>query len=407
MLTNGDKMDKDYARVILSSWLQGEHTEDADIISVAEFPDQFKAIAKDIKNGLPLDVLVKAHGTKQISEIITSYRPAVYKAVVANLLKAEMLRTIPANANPNDLIQHAEKFTRHWQDRADPMDIATDYWAELSDRMQRESVHTGIALLDNKTDGIRPGGLTIIGARPSVGKSAFTLQVAVNVAKKGKKVLFIPLEMTGAEIVDRIVLRFGKAITPHAIRTGRMTDTERNSVNDVLEQLYALKDKFKVYEGVRQIEQIRALIEDERPDLVVIDQLSQVQTNDERTTIRERYVEITRELKAIAIKQKTAIWLPCQMNRESSKTGAVTMDYLKESGSIEEDADVVIILSNVKDDEGKHALTESGRVVKIEIAKNRQGEAGEDKLEFIGQRFLFRNLEQVDGFEEVITNVPF
>lgn len=400
-------MKEEHGRIILSSWIRGEHLDDVKLIPVKSFPTPLDAIAKDVRGGHDLEDLIKRHGPRLIADLIADYYPTIYRTIMMTLLKGEMMRTIPTDASPSELKTHAEKFERYWSEPIKPMDVAVDYWDELAERKKRETVHTGIAILDRKTDGVRPGGLTIVGARPSVGKSAFALQVAVNVAKKGKKVLFLPLEMTASEIIDRIVLRFGKGIEARSVRTGKMTSEEQSAVSEVIEQVYQMRDRFKIYEGARQMSQIRSLIEDEEPDLIVIDQLSQIRTDDDSQTIRERYVEITRSLKAIALETKTAVWLPVQMNRESSKTGATTIDYLKESGSIEEDADVVLILSNEKDEQGRNAMTEAGRVVKIELAKNRQGETGEDLLEFIGPRFTFRNLETMDGFIPSEEDVPF
>lgn len=399
-------MTEEQGRIVLASWIHGESLEDVDLIPVGDFPSPLDRIATDIRRKTSLADLIKRHGAKMVADVMGDYYPSLYRATMTTLLQAEMIRTIPSHPTPAELKTHADKYERYWTEPVKAMDVAVEYWEELAERQKRETVSTGISLIDTKADGVRPGGLTIIGARPSVGKSAFAIQVAVNVAKKGKKVLFLPLEMTASEIIDRIVLRFGSGVEARSIRTGRMTEDEQRTVSEIVDQVYHMKDNFKVYEGVRILSQIKSLIEDEKPDLIVIDQLSQIQTDDDKPSIRERYVEITRTLKAIALETKTAIWLPVQMNRESSKTGATTIDYLKESGSIEEDADMVIILSNEKDEYGRNAMTPSGRVVKIELAKNRQGECGADRLEFIGQRFLFRNLE-MDGFTQSYNEVPF
>lgn len=389
---------EDRARIVLASWIHGDAYEDIKVIPANIFPNPYDKIAKDLRKGSNEVDLIRAHGVRLVTGILSEYMPTVYKAIVSEILQTEMYRTIPENATPKQLAEHAAKFARYWQDAPKAVNIAEAYWDELAERQNREAVSTGIVLVDNLTDGIRPGSLTIVGARPSVGKSAFTLQVALNVARKRKKVLFLPLEMTAAETVDRIVLRFGEGLTYSDLRSGQLDEAKRESVNIWIDYLYDLREYFKIYEGVRDLERIRALIEDEKPDLVIIDQLSQIQTNDERATIRERYVEVTRELKALALSEKTSIWLPVQMNRESSKSGTVSIDYLKESGSIEEDADIVLLLSNEKDEEGNPMRTETGRMVKLEVAKNRQGRCGSERLEFIGPRFTFRSVyEDKDG----------
>lgn len=390
---------EDRARIVLASWIHGDAYEDIKVIPANIFPDPYDKIAKDLRKGSNEVDLIRAHGVRLVTGILGEYMPTVYKAIVSEILQTEMYRTIPENATPKQLAEHAAKFARYWQDAPKAVNIAEAYWDELAERQNSEAVGTGIVLVDNLTDGIRPGSLTIVGARPSVGKSAFTLQVAVNVARKKKdKVLFLPLEMTAAETVDRIMLRYGTDLDYSDLRSGKLSEDKRRAVNTVIDYLYDIRDYFKIYEGVRDLERIRALIEDEKPDLVVIDQLSQIQAGDERATIRERYVQVTRELKALALSEKTSIWLPVQMNRESSKSGTVSIDYLKESGSIEEDADIVLLLSNEKDEEGNPMRTETGRMVKLEVAKNRQGRCGSERLEFIGPRFTFRSVyEDKDG----------
>ena len=222
-------------------------------------------------------------------------------------------------------------------------------------------------------------------------------------AQKGNKVLFLPLEMSAAETVDRIVMRYSKhGLTYSDLRRGSPEGDRWTSVNETVDIIYRLRENFIVYENVREIDAIEELVSREKPDLIVIDQLSQIRTGNEYRTVREQYVEVTRRLKAMALKEDVAVWLPCQMNRESSKTGAVSIDYLKESGSIEEDADIVLILSNKKDEDGNYVTSMDGREVTLEIAKNRQGRCGRESLTFIGPRFTFRSHEKTpDGFEPV------
>lgn len=391
MFSNND------AQVIISTWLKGEHLEDIKLIPVDNFPTPYDLMAKHIRNnGNDLDKLYKTFKAKDVVEVLRENTSGAYGLAVHSVLKNEMQRTIPSNPSPEELINHATKYQRYWVEKPKPADLTSKYVDALEKRTKEEQILTGVIELDKLTYGIHKGQLTIVGARPSVGKSAFTLQVAFDVARKGGKVLFLPLEMSAEETVDRIVLRFGQGLDQEMLRTGKLEEKQRNEVFKVLDKIYEMKDRFSVYENVRELEAIKILIQEEKPDLVVIDQLSQIRNGDDFKTIREKYVEITRTLKAIALEEDVAIWLPCQMNRESSKSNLTSIDYLKESGSIEEDADIVIILSNVKDEEGNYKKDEKGRFVRMEIAKNRQGACGIDELYFVGTRFWFQN--QVKGF---------
>lgn len=398
------QLSEDTAKIIIASWLQGEHAEDVRLVPVGLFPSPYMEIAKDIRGGLDTGGLVKRHGAKLITDTVTSYSPVLYRNAVREVLTAEMHRTLPDGANPEQVKAHAEKFARYWAEPPKPSDLTVGYFDTLAKRKEQEPIDSGIPALDDYTNGIYPGQLTIVAARPGTGKSAFCLQVAYKVASKGRKVLFLPLEMSAAETVDRIVMRF--ADVPYKdLRSGRLSTEQIREVSAVIDNIDAMNDRFRVYENVRHISAIEELIRQEHPDLIVIDQLSQIQTDGAPTT-RERYIEITRRLKAIALAEDVAIWLPCQMNRESSKTGAVSMDYLKESGSIEEDADIVVILTNQKDDNGKFKTDGAGRLVTMEIAKNRQGISGEKQtLSFVASRFTFRS--HVSGFVETDGEPPF
>lgn len=393
------------ARTVISMWLHGEHLEDVKLLPAGNFPAPLDKIAVDVRKGKQIGEIMKKHGTKFVAELLGEYYPAIYETHLHGMLQREMMKTLPVDATPEELAKHAKKYQRYWMRRPKPVELAEVYLNELHDRSLQDPIHTGIAMYDQRTGGIHKGRLTIIGARPSVGKSAFTLQVAFDVARRGSKVLFFPLEMSAGETVDRIVARFGTGLTSSALRSGKLDDVQMDSVTSVLDTLYKMRDCFKVYEGTRDLQVIKSIISEEHPDLVVIDQLSQIHNGKDYKTIREQYVDITRTLKAMALQDDVAIWLPCQMNREASKSSSYSIDYIKESGSIEEDADEVIILSKIKDDNGDYKTDETGQYIRIELAKNRMGPCGEEELLFNGPRFRFVSL--VKGFEPDNTKVPF
>lgn len=386
-------------RIILASWFHGEHLEDVSVIPVENFTDDYWRLAKIVRqHGTDLKRLYEAATPSVIAGVLRDYSPELYGVAIQSTMQEEMWRKLPEGATASELLDHAKKYHRNWMERPKAADLVTRYLDELGKRETQEVINTGIGIIDKRTYGIHKGQLTVVGARPSVGKSAFTLQVAFNVARKGNKVLFLPLEMTAEEITERIVLRYGKDLTSDELRTGALNADQMQSVNNVLDEIEKLRNNFKVVEGVRNLDLIHSLIHDERPDLIVIDQLSQIKTNDERASIRERFVEITRTLKAVALEEECAIWLPCQLNRDSTKGDYVTLDNLKESGSIEEDADIVVLLYNTTDAAGNSVSPTGARYVAVDIQKNRQGALGQERLEFNSARFLFKNIVNVEGF---------
>lgn len=379
------------SRIILASWLHGEHLEDVNVISFDNFSDDYVDMANMIrKYGVDYKRLYEKFKPSRVSDVMSDYAPTLYQVAVQEVIKDQMMKRLPADPTPEQLMEYARKFQRNWMSMPKATDLASSYLDELGDRQKQKQIQTGIAVLDKLTYGIHKGQLTVIGARPSVGKSAFTLQVAYNVARKGNKVLFMPLEMTANELMDRLVLRFGSGLTSEVLRKGVPDAEQMGKINEVIDAVDKLGDNFKVFENVRDLDLIAQVIENEKPDLVVIDQLSQIKIPNAKSTIRERYVEVTRSLKALALEEDVAIWLPCQMNRNSSKNDIVTLDNLKESGSIEEDADVAILLSNTELN-GSNVNENNERYVNVDVAKNRQGACGNEILTFNGPRFLFKS----------------
>lgn len=382
--------------IILASWLHNEHLEDVDVIPVGNFTDEYWDMAKTIKQyGADLKRIYERLSPSFVSKVLREYSPELYGWAIESAMQEEMHKGIPQDASPTELAEYVRRFTRSWQERPKSTDLVASYLDELGERSKMKQINTGIAVVDRLTYGIHKGQLTVVGARPSVGKSAFTLQVAFDVARKGHKVIFLPLEMTANEITDRLVMRFGNGVSNKALRSGILDVDQMNAVNDVLEAIDGMKN-FQIIEKVRDLDLIRQVIHDEKPDLVVIDQLSQIKVENDRLQIRERFVEVTRSLKAIALEEDVPIWLPCQVNRGGKESDRITMEHLKESGSIEEDADIVILLSNVQNSNGDYTDVNGNRYVLVDVAKNRQGGLGDEVVAFDCPRFWFKN--RLEGF---------
>ena len=117
--------------------------------------------------------------------------------------------------------------------------------------------------------------------------------------------------------------------------------------------------------------------------------------------VRSRFSYMTSNLKRISMEQNTAIWRACQLNRAVNGAAKPSMDNLKESGSIEEDSDNVILLS--RDEEEEEARNMQGnRVINVQLEKQRSGETGEFHLQFFVQRFGFKALDELppSGFQD-------
>ena len=407
---------QDAARIILGAWIRGEHREDMNQIPAGDFGLDMMPIANVLQSG-ETDALTIARKAEVspavISELAnaTSYEE-LYRSAMRQIIRGNIHKWIEEhrNADPEEIMAYLEKNHREWMaeapDLPDLNEIIVDYYNVLDERKREKTLHTGILELDDLTNGIHKGDLTAVGARPSTGKSSFALQVATNVAAKGGVVLFFSLEMTNDQNMDRIVMRYVEGVSQKTLRSGDLEGDEWDRVSKATESLEQLNGHL-MFSQERNLTMIEQIIAANKPDLVVIDQLTQLTDSGRFTDVRSRFSHMTSNLKRIAMEYNTAIWLCCQLNRQVSGSTKPSMDYLKESGSIEEDSDNVILLSRDEEEEEVRGVR-GNRIINVNLAKQRSGPTGEFLTMFFVQRFLFSSLEKYPtGFEETQEEVSF
>ncbi len=242
-------------------------------------------------------------------------------------------------------------------------------YAENLESDDSVKIPTGITSLDAITrGGFSPGNLVILAARPSVGKTALMLDIAVTMAKDRHKVTVFSLEMTANEIVERILLSTGM-ITPGELIKDNLGTATFEAVIHSVESLPILIDEesFKLADITAAIER---LSESQQTDVAFVDYLGLIgddSTND-RHLLSQRLGEITKALKRTAKKTKIPIVLLCQLNRDSAKESRQPQLHdLRDSGAIEQDADIVLMLEQ----ESKGESDE--RLLNLWVRKNRQG----------------------------------
>lgn len=410
-------MDRETAKIILGAWLRGEHEEDIRLIPVAAFGDM-APVADQIRQG-ERDPVRLGRKCKNVidmadaSEMWSGKTSEIYDSALwayREDYKADWLRK-HANASDAEITAFLEENARNWMTGVpggeDVYDVAAGYAEILDARRDNRVAQTGVADLDELSGGIMPGTLTAIGARPGTGKSAFCLQTAVNVARSGLKVMFFALEMTNAQNMDRLVMMYTRNINQRDLRSGQLTEDQWGEIGDAIDKIGEMKSHL-VFSQERDIKVIEAMIKKHKPDFVVIDQLSQL-TDKGRTftSIRERFSEMTKALMDIVKNSTTAIWLACQVNRDANDSRP-SLANLKESGSIEEDCDMVVLLSRDKDEEQARGDLNGNRVINVEVAKHRGGELGEFQLKFVVKRFGFVPLEEIpEGFVQTEEDISY
>ncbi|EFM34371.1 replicative DNA helicase [Streptococcus pyogenes ATCC 10782] len=265
---------------------------------------------------------------------------------------------------------------------------------------------TGFRDLDKITTGLHPDQLVILAARPAVGKTAFVLNIAQNVGTKQKKTVAIfSLEMGAESLVDRMLAAEGM-VDSHSLRTGQLTDQDWNNVTIAQGALAEAPIYIDDTPGIK-ITEIRARSRklsqevDGGLGLIVIDYL-QLITGTKPENRQQEVSDISRQLKILAKELKVPVIALSQLSRgvEQRQDKRPVLSDIRESGSIEQDADIVAFL--YRDDyyrkEGDDAEeTVEDNTIEVILEKNRAGARGTVKLMFQKEYNKFSSIAQ---FEE-------
>ena len=253
---------------------------------------------------------------------------------------------------------------------------------------------TGLADLDKILLGLQPGTLNIVGARPAMGKSALALGIAVHVARSsGKPVLFFSLEMGSAELVQRI-LASEAGVDSTVLRSGRPTPNDWTKIGHAVGRLdvpLIIDDSSGTSVGAIRAKARRTLSRQGDLALIVIDYL-QLMGGDGRPEKRHLEVsEISRKLKLLARDFNIPILALSQLSRglESRPDKRPTLSDLRESGALEQDADVVMFLyrEEVYNPDNKDELG----AAELNISKHRAGPLGKVRLAWLAAYTRFEN----------------
>ena len=245
--------------------------------------------------------------------------------------------------------------------------------------------------LDNTLAGLQEGNLIIIAARPSMGKSSLALNIATNAAKEKKTVAFFSLEMTKEELVQRVLFSEAKVSSGDA-RKGQLGPEKWSRVVEAASKVNTMPLYFDDA-SVITVTDIRAksrrLKASKKLDLIVVDYIQLMQGNS-RDNRQQEIAEISRNLKGLARELKVPIIALSQLNRaaEAREDKRPRLGDLRESGAIEQDADIVMMIYR---DDYYNPATEKPGVAEINIVKNRSGSTGRVDLYFSKEYTQFTN----------------
>lgn len=248
--------------------------------------------------------------------------------------------------------------------------------------------------LNELIGGLDDFGITIIAARPAVGKSAFAAQITMHFCNIGKKVAYFNLEMSEKQIYERFLSAASGIGIQRIRRAIEFTGDEKerfDKANELLEQ----KDKIIITTGSQSVSKIRAEMKNKDYDMVIVDYLQLVKPEGRYRGNRFAEVgEISHSLKGLATDFHIPVIVLSQLNRVSAgrENKEPTMSELRESGDIEQDASTIILLWN---------LDEDGRKKGCKVDKNRQGRIGKVTMMFNGDLMKFEELTDSEGFEKI------
>lgn len=248
---------------------------------------------------------------------------------------------------------------------------ALDRYDALADGRGQKAMSTGIERLDEMlSGGLRPGRLYGIGARPSVGKSSAAREVLLNIAKADVPVLLLSLEMPADEVADGLVAQVGR-IDGSRLQTGQLTNDDWTRLVEASETLRRVP-LFIDDQGALTLAQIRAKARQIRHlRVLAVDYLQLCSATRRDRSTNDEIAEISRGLKALALEMNVAVVVLTQLNREVEKRidKEPALSDLRDSGAIEQDLDVAILLWTVREEQ-------DSRLVGWKVAKNRSGARG-------------------------------
>lgn len=305
----------------------------------------------------------------------------------------------------NELLERAESIitkiseSNIKSDFSSVKDLIPEVSQEISDLYHNKNnltgLSTGYSQIDSMINGLKPTDVMIIAARPSMGKTALALNIALNVAENKNPVAFFNLEMSKTQILKRLLSIKGN-INHSNVNTGKLSSVQWEHLTRTFNEIYDLPLNIDDTANISILEiksKLHRLHRKTPLKLVVIDYLQLISNSSNNYKLRTRDNEvsdISRSLKGIAKEFNVPVIALSQLSRkvEDRFIKKPKLSDLRDSGSIEQDADTVLLLFREsyyqEDQEEKSPKTE------IIIAKNRNGETGTVVLDFYGQYLKFQ-----------------
>lgn len=392
----------------------------------------YEILLELFEQGKPIDIVTISNrlkdkkllkeigGTNYLTDLINSVPTSAHVAHYANIVREKRIRRdlIQASSEINEKAFEHEEFDKLLDDveqrifgiseRSRPQKFS-HVKEELTAAYERlEQLHNGEGLafrgiptlfqgLDSILSGLQKSDLIIVGARPSFGKTAFVLDIARQIANQNKTVGIFSLEMSREQVIDRLISSQAQ-IPLWRLRTGRLNnEVEFVLIQKALDQLSKMPvfiDDTPSPNILQMRSMARRLQIDHGLDLLIIDYLQLIQPRTGSESMVQQVTEISRGLKSLARELNIPVLAVSQLSRavDQREIKIPRLSDLRESGSLEQDSDVVMFIYR-KDREKTDLPEEEQNTAEIIIAKHRNGPLGTVKLRFDPEKVSFRNID--------------
>jgi len=311
-------------------------------------------------------------------------------------------------SNVAELVDNAERLVfevsdlKHSQRSVHIKELVKDSIEKIDTLYKRKEHITGLASgfneFDRMTSGFQPSDLIIIAGRPSMGKSAFAASIVEHIGISLKKpVAFFSLEMSQEQLVQRMLCSQAK-VDAHKVRSGYLSPSDWPKLTQAAGKLSSslvFIDDTPAISAMELRAKARRLKSHQDIQLLVLDYLQLMRGSTRSDSRQQEISEISRSLKALARELKIPVIALSQLSRavESRQDHRPQLSDLRESGAIEQDADLVVLLMR---EEYYNPTEENRGITEINIAKQRNGPVGTVKLSFLKEYVRFENLAHVD-----------
>ncbi|MEK7548989.1 MAG: replicative DNA helicase [Patescibacteria group bacterium] len=393
----------------------------------------FEAISDLFQKNEPVDILsvsaklkekkqlAEIGGSSYLTELINSVPSAAHiahyaqiirnKRVLRDLIEAssEINERVFENSDPESLLDEIERKILSIDQKSRPQNfiLIKDELKSAYERIEKihqgerglRGIPTGFEELDHYLSGFQRSDLIILGARPSLGKTAFALDIARNTASKNYGVAIFSMEMSRDQVIDRLIA--SEAQLPlWRLRTGRLNDEiEFEMIQNALDRLSKLQIFIDDSPSLNVL-QIRAMarrLQVEHPNLglIIIDYVQLINFRTNSDNVVQQFTEISHGLKALARELNLPILAVSQLTRavDQREIKIPRLSDLRETGSWEQDADVVMFIYR-KDRDKLNPTLEEENTAEIIIAKHRNGPQGTVTLKFDPEKVSFHQIDK-------------